>query len=102
MAEQLRGPFEKLVYWRQCAAVMLLCLPRITEGHCRQSTNFSNGPRTYRIKRPSLWQGLTYLYLKCIQWMYVCSFSWFVSHLLNGFLRYLVLEVHSKSSSIWC
>jgi len=27
MAEQLRGPFEKFVDWRQCATVMLLCLP---------------------------------------------------------------------------
>jgi hypothetical protein len=27
MAEQLRGPFEKFVDWRQRATVMLLCLP---------------------------------------------------------------------------
>jgi len=29
MAEQLRQPFEEFMDWRQCTAVMLLCLPRI-------------------------------------------------------------------------
>jgi hypothetical protein len=27
MVEQLQGPFEKFKDWRQCAAVMPLCLP---------------------------------------------------------------------------
>jgi hypothetical protein len=58
----VRGPFEKFVDWRQCAAVMppkmkpiaksvyvnfcLINFLCITAAHCRQSTNFSNGPRS--------------------------------------------------------
>jgi hypothetical protein len=41
---QLRGPFEKFVDWRQCAAVML---PSAQQRH--QSANFSNGPRSCSI-----------------------------------------------------
>jgi hypothetical protein len=32
MAEQLRGPFEKFLDWRQCAAVMLFYLPLHNSG----------------------------------------------------------------------
>jgi hypothetical protein len=32
IAEQLRGPFEKFVDWRQCATVMLLCIERDNSG----------------------------------------------------------------------
>jgi hypothetical protein len=52
MAKQLRGPLEKFVDFRQCAAVVLLCLPlhnRITAAHCCQPTDFSNDPRIFEI-----------------------------------------------------
>jgi hypothetical protein len=31
-ADDVRGPFEKFVNWRQCAVVLLLCLPLHNSG----------------------------------------------------------------------
>jgi hypothetical protein len=44
MAEQLGGAFEKFVNWLRCAVVVEREAQQNNSGHCRQSTNFSNGP----------------------------------------------------------
>jgi len=44
MAEQLRGPFEKFVDWRQCSALMLSCLLLRNSGALPTVHEFSKWP----------------------------------------------------------